>query len=219
MGAWALFVGLIAVDVRHPVEDVAGDFVPVVLTSALGAALYSGWLFAVRRRALQHVAFFFSLIATVHAGVFTGAGGEWDGDEAVAFSLALWALGALWLALSSRDIVRPVAVGSFLASAALLVAPSILEPEARAAGLFLGLSTAGGLMALSVALRRPLLLWVGSVGLFGYLVSIIGVYLSDALGWPLALFLSGVVLLTLAVVTGRLKRITGPPPSGAPSPA
>ncbi len=212
----AVFISLLGVDVGNPDPDSLGEVAPIVLAAASGGTLYAGWLFAMRRRTLQHVALFGGLIATFVGAVMTGAGDDWGGGHTVVLSIALWALGAFWLYLATGGLLRPPPVGQFLASALLLVAPAILSEEARGAGLLLGLATAGGLMVVSVLANRPLVLWVGSVGLFAYLVGIIGVYLSDTLGLPLALLLSGLVLLALAVVTGRLKRLTGQPSAAEP---
>ncbi|MFN2489036.1 MAG: hypothetical protein ABR529_04735 [Actinomycetota bacterium] len=58
---------------------------------------------------------------------------------------------------------------------------------------------------MSVSFGEMVLLGFGTGGLFLFLVQIIGEYLADGLGGPLALFVAGVALLLVALVTVRLK--------------
>jgi len=61
----------------------------------------------------------------------------------------------------------------------------------------------------SVWQRSTPMLIAGAIGLFFYLVSAIVYFLSDSVGTPIALLLSGVVLMGVAVGASRLKRFTG----------
>ncbi len=73
-------------------------------------------------------------------------------------------------------------------------------------GLLLGVATAVALLAASVWLHRTEMLVLGGLGLFGYLVGAIGHFLADSVGLPIALLLSGLVLLGVAIAMARLRK-------------
>jgi len=58
----------------------------------------------------------------------------------------------------------------------------------------------------SVHLKNKALLGLGSIFLASYLVKITSEYFSDSLGWPLALVISGLLLMGVGYFTLRLKR-------------
>jgi len=58
----------------------------------------------------------------------------------------------------------------------------------------------------SVHLKSKALLTFGSLFLASYLVKITGEYFKDSLGWPLALVISGMLLMVVGYLTLRLKR-------------
>jgi hypothetical protein len=72
-------------------------------------------------------------------------------------------------------------------------------------GLALGLMSAAALLYLSVAFSEMVLLGFGTVGLFAFVLQIIGEYLADGLGAPVALLIAGIALLLVALVAVRLK--------------
>jgi hypothetical protein len=73
-------------------------------------------------------------------------------------------------------------------------------------------------MALSVGVRRTVLLGFGALAVFVYLLRLALQYLGETLGAPLALLVAGVVLLGVAVLTARLRHLTEPAPSPASRP-
>ncbi|MDR9452235.1 MAG: hypothetical protein RI637_13580, partial [Acidimicrobiia bacterium] len=64
---------------------------------------------------------------------------------------------------------------------------------------------AGALLAFSVGLRNTMLLGFGAGGIFIFVPQIIFEYFGDTIGVPLALFLTGVVLLGAALLIARLR--------------
>jgi len=71
--------------------------------------------------------------------------------------------------------------------------------------MLLGLVTAGVLLTFSVTLRNTILLGFGAAGIFIFVPQIIFEYFGDTIGVPLALFLTGVVLLGGALLVARLR--------------
>ncbi len=69
---------------------------------------------------------------------------------------------------------------------------------------FLGLVF--GVLYASVHLKSKALLTFGSIFLASYLVKITSEFFSDSLGWPLALVISGLLLMGVGALTLRLKR-------------
>jgi hypothetical protein len=102
---------------------------------------------------------------------------------------------------------RPAAMT--IGAAGAVYAP-MLAMESTGLATLLGVGVAAALLATSVWQRSGPLLVAGAIGLFGYLVGAIVYFLSDSVGVPIALLLSGVALLGVAVVIARLKRFTGP---------
>ncbi|MDX1657582.1 MAG: hypothetical protein R3343_02065 [Nitriliruptorales bacterium] len=66
-------------------------------------------------------------------------------------------------------------------------------------------ATAAGLVAASIPLRRTLLLGLGTAGLFVYVPRIVFTWFGDTLGPPVALFVTGVILMSIALALTRLQ--------------
>ena len=76
-------------------------------------------------------------------------------------------------------------------------------------GLALGVISVGALLYLSVSAGEIVLPALGVGGLFLFLLQIVGEYLTEGLGGPLTLFVAGVLLLSLGLVSIRLKSRIG----------
>ena len=72
-------------------------------------------------------------------------------------------------------------------------------------GLAIGLISATVLLYLRVSFAEVILLGFGIVGLFIFLAQVIGEYLADGIGGPLAVMAAGIALLLLALVAVRLR--------------
>ena len=77
-------------------------------------------------------------------------------------------------------------------------------------GLILGVTVAITMLVASVAWHRMEMLVLGALGLFGYLVGAIVYFLEDTVA--IALLLCGLVLLSVAIGTARLRRFATPGP-------
>lgn len=87
---------------------------------------------------------------------------------------------------------------------ALRIPPDALWAE------ILGVAMAGLLLALAVQIDSTRFLTVGGVGLFAFLTMIVMRHLSDQIGVPVALVLSGAVLIGAALLVARLYRAPAP---------
>jgi len=69
-----------------------------------------------------------------------------------------------------------------------------------------------GIILLSVKLKSKTFLVFGSLFLIGYILKLTGEYFSDGLGWPLALVLSGLIIIGISYYAVRIskKYITNP---------
>jgi uncharacterized membrane protein len=171
------------------------------LIIGVSLSLYAGILYLYRRTSLQQIALAGG-VGFLCGGLSDIAGGDdWFGP-------LLWVAGAAWIALTARGVLNPRrtgfalgAVGALAGSEAVFI--EFFESPERW-GLGLGLLTSAALLYLSVSLGEMVLLGFGTGGLFLFVVQIIGEY-ADGLGGPVALFVAGVVLLFVALVTVRLK--------------
>lgn len=172
------------------------------LIIGLALSLYGGLLYRYRRTSLQQIAVAGG-VAFVCGGLSDLAGGDdW-------FGLLLWVSGVGWIGLTRVGVLTPPRTGFALGAVGVLggaqaVAVEFFEsPEGW--GLALGLISAVALLYLSISFAETVLLGFGIVGLFLFLVQIVGEYLADSLGGPLALLVAGIVLLLVALLAVRLK--------------
>lgn len=175
----------------------------LVLLTGAGTALLAGLLWAVRRQALQHGALFATVLTTLVGSVLCLPG------EAPIWltAVVIWALGAAWGLLGWFRVLEPWWLGMALGSVGATIGPAIGIGEYPWL-LAVGLATSAFLMVVSVPTGQVPLLAVGTVGTFGYLTWAVTRYFSDSLGVPLTLVIVGAVFLVLAVVAGRLTRVS-----------
>jgi hypothetical protein len=121
------------------------------------------------------------------------------------YGLAMWGIGAAWLFLAWGGHLRPEVTGYALGAIAVVLGPQFMRFGEATWPLLLGLVTAGILLTLSVTLRNTILLGFGAAGIFLFVPQIIFEYFEDTIGVPLALFLTGVVLLGAALLVARLR--------------
>jgi hypothetical protein len=190
----AAFVGLLAAQVWH-FGNLSTVLVAAAVTAGYAAAL---WWWA--RTPLQHLAMFAGVAVTVGTGV-----ARVDADMPLwASGLAVWLLSALWVFAVYRGFLPPRGVGYLAAAAGLLVGARLTMDAA--AGHLLALATVGALLAAGVMLRNVWLLAVGAVGIIQVVPATAVRYLPENLGAPLAIFVTGVVLLGVALWLARWSR-------------
>jgi hypothetical protein len=195
----AAFAGLLGLLLGGPRDDA---FDQGSLGAAVGALVLAGALYLLERRALQQLALFVALAATM---VAAGRQLGWSWETVQGYGLLV--LGAGWLELGRRALVVPRRTSETLGSLALLSGPQVLDLAAVGLGdlgLWLGLGLAVTLIVAGSALRRNVPLGIGAAGMVLYLGQIAGEHWRD-LGVPVAILLVGVGLVAAAVVLARLR--------------
>ena len=199
-GGFGWFADVVATDVL----DVDNGYALII---GLALSLYAGLLYYHRRTSLQQIALAGG-VGFICAGLSDVAGGDdW-------FGLLLWLAGTGWIALTRERVLTPRRTGFALGAVGVLVGSEAIalnffeSPDAF--GLILGLASAAGLLYLSVSLSELVLLGFGTVGLFVFVLHIIGEYLAEGLGGPVALLIAGIALLLVALVAVRLKERAKP---------
>ncbi|MGA7282044.1 MAG: hypothetical protein WBZ40_09695, partial [Acidimicrobiia bacterium] len=132
--------------------------------------------------------------------------GEIDTMPDWVFGVALAALGTVWLLLTWGGVLKPVRTSYALGSIGVLLiaVPGGDHMPWPLLGLLAGLA----LMAASVRLDQTVLLGLGVAGLFVYIPMTIFEWFGESLGVPVALLITGLVLLGVVVATIRLRRET-----------
>ena len=144
-----------------------------------------------------------------------------DADTNLVAGLSVWILALAGLALTWFRVLRPTtlayAIGGFVS---LEACQALLGSEGGGPnhlGLYLGIATAAGLIALSVLRRETPLLVLGALALFGFLFGTIAHIFGETLGAPLVLLATGAILLGVAILTMRLRRFPGHHPPTVPT--
>ena len=163
------------------------------------AAAWGLLLWRLHRGPLQEIAVFSALAVFLEA-VLAHLPGPPD-----LHGLPLWGLGAVWAVLGGGRVLPGPATSIALGGTGLLLGAQILSFGWRGGGLALGIVTAVAMLAASVTLRSRALLGFGAAGVLLFLPQIVFEYLGDTLGAPLALLVTGIVLLAGAFLTARLK--------------
>jgi hypothetical protein len=171
------------------------------LAVGAGMSVYSAALWLARQHALENFALFTGLIVTICSAIFIVDATP----PSLAFAIALWGFGLVWVALGWRRYLEPVWLSVSAGALLALIVPSMAAGE-HGWVYALGIGTAAGAMAASVRLRNPP--WGGRGA------SVALQYFHRSLGAPGALAITGVLILGLAVVTSRLMRTTHPAKAG-----
>lgn len=208
---WFVSVGGVAAAVALATHDIGGTSgTTTLLVSGLTTTAYAAALWLPRRRALQNAALLGSLVVAVCGVVAESV----PSPPAIAFALALWALGLTWAVLGWLRVAEPEWTSMPLGVLLALVAPAVgITDHGWVFAIAIG--TAGALMAASVPLRNVPLLAVATVSMFGYLTALLVRYFADSLGVPAALAIAGLLILGLALVSARLLRAARPPADAA----
>lgn len=195
---WLLALGAVA-----GTASVVGEDLFDLEEAALGVAvtlpttIVAGLLWRLRTRALQEVAVVAGLTASSVTLLALSAASldDWGG-------LVVWSIGMAWFGLAWAGIVRPVRTGQVAGAVAALLGPLLMVGAGRP-GLVLGVVTAAAVVAASVVLRETALSGLGVLGLFVFIPQMVFEFFGDALGAPVALLLSGGLLLGVALWLAR----------------
>ncbi len=124
-----------------------------------------------------------------------------DWGPSVAFATA----GVIWLLLTWGGIFEPEKVSYALASIGIL-GIGFFEVLGTMPWPLIGLLAALGLMALAVRLEQGIMLGFGVAGLFLYVPATVFEVWGDTVGVPIALLITGIVLLAGILVAVRLRK-------------
>jgi hypothetical protein len=123
-----------------------------------------------------------------------------------ALGLSFAGLGLVWLLLTWAGAFTPARTSYAIGGIGMLM---IAIPEGnRMPWPLLGLLVGLGLMAASVRLHQNVLLALGVAGLFVYIPMTIFEWFGESLGVPVALLITGLVLLGVVVAIIRLRKDT-----------
>lgn len=199
--AWFLTVAGVLLTVQVAASEVLEiseqDSIIYVAAASLLAAVGLWWA---RSSVLQLVAMgataLFMVIATLS---------RFEPIPDWAFGLSFAGLGGVWLLLTWGGLLEPVRTSYALGGiGTLLISFPMEEMPWPLFGLLVGL----GLMALSVRLNETVLLGLGVLGLFVYIPMTIFEWFGETLGVPVALLITGLILLVVVVGTVRLRKET-----------
>lgn len=188
VGVAAWLAGVIAVDVA------GAEGRPIQVAAGLTATAVAIPLYTLRRKALQHIALFVSAALTV-AAVFMV-------EESIVPAVAVWVFAAAWTVAGGLRRLPPERSAYALGSLGMLIAAQSTAGVSDV-GVWLGLATAIALLGASVIRRDRVLLGFGVVGLFVFLVGTLQRYFGGGAGMAFGLAVSGLVVLTVALVLAR----------------
>jgi hypothetical protein len=194
VGCLATAVGLLSAEIWH----MSGT--ATALASSSATAVYAALLWLAHRSPLQHLAAFLATAFTAGSLV------AWlfQTTEAWGPGLAVWTVSVGWAVLSYGQVLRPPDVGSVAGAVGVLFGAGLTMQ--LAAGHVLALATVAALLVAGVVLRRVWLLAIGALGVVIFVPITASRYLPESFGTPLALFLIGACLLTVALWLARWSR-------------
>lgn len=196
-GALAVAVGLFGADVLDAAPE------SVALLVGIAVAAHSGLRWGLGDRPLQHLICLGGLVAAL-----TGAAATVDGDAVV--GLAVWLLGAGWIVAGSKGLLPPRLLALVAGSIVVLLSPAPLRSWSPRAASLLGLASAAALLIMGIRRRDFSLTLTGALGTLLYLPMTVAEFFGETVAVPLAIILSGVILLALALRTFRRGRPSRP---------
>ena len=179
---------VIAVDVANTEGRVPG------FTAGMTATAVAVPLYLMRRKALQHIALFLSATLVVASAFLV--------EESSVPAFAVWVFAAAWAVAGGIGLLPPDRAAYALGSFAMLMAAQSIA-DTTDAGLWLGLATAGALLAASVVRHERVLLGFGVVGLFMFLMRTIQEYLGGGPAMAAGLAVAGFAVIVVALVLSR----------------
>lgn len=192
--ALAAFVGLLGGQVIHlrPLD--------VAITVAAVGTGYAVVLWLPGRAPLQHLVMFAGAAALTAAVVNRVGPGlsEWVPG------LGVWVLSAGWAVAAYRGYLPPRLIGCLASGIGLLASAQVTMTAWP--GYVFALATVAALLVAGVVLHRVEWLVIGAVGILQTVPQTASRYLPSSVGAPVAIFVVGLVLLTVAVLIARGRR-------------
>ena len=172
----------------------------IALLVGVGTALFAGVLWLLHRTFVQQVALFVALVITV-----TAAAIHLEGNQPAPSGLALWGLGIVWLALGWGGLLHPRRAVYGLGASAFLVGAMGTMPAGDWGYVFALISVAA-LVGLAVVLGDLFMLGIAALGALMVLPASVTHFFPGALAAPLALLVTGIVLVVAALRTTRRRK-------------
>ena len=190
------FAGLFGADVAGLVDEEIG--VAVGLTVVLVGGVL--WLF--RQRSLELVALGVGLAITV----MSASTMIFDGDlSPVIFGSIIWVIGAGFLAGGHFDRMAPALTAKVLGALGIGFGSQVISTEGGVIGAAFATATAGAIMVYAVKFRDDVMLAVGGIMILLFVPQLVFAIFGDSLGAPVALFLTGAALVTIAITITKVR--------------
>lgn len=188
-GAAAFFVGLVG----YEVLDLRGADLALVVTSC--SAVHAAGLWRYSRAFAQEAVCFATLAGTAASAL---AQLETHGETRDTLpGLGIAAVGTVWLWLAVQERLGPGRMSLLLGGVGVLVGAVLVQPSDW--GRFVALSGVLALVALALRIGDLALLGVGALGILMVLPVAMNEWFPGAVAAPLALLVSGAVLVLLAL--------------------
>lgn len=174
--------------------DLASD--DTVLLVGAGSAAVAAVLYARCRSILQHLALFGTVALTAGA---LGARVHWD--EPTIVGLAVWGVGVAWFAAGELGWLAPAGAARYVGAAGAVFSGAALTQSGW--GNVLALLTIAALFAGGVRLDSLGLLGIAAYGVLQIVPASVDYFFPGRLAVPVALLVTGGLLVGLAVVVAR----------------
>lgn len=175
---------------------------PEVVWTLVGAiaAVGAGVMYRSRPSVAQHVMLFAAVLTTIVSLLTLG-----PEAEIFFFGLVVWAYGLVWIMVSRSGVLQPLGSGMVLGAFAMLIGAQMAVGDGASVGTLLGLATAGLLAGAGVMLKEKLTIILGGIGIFWFVPQTMFHFFGEAMGGMFGLFVSGLLLIGLAIWFGRHK--------------
>ncbi len=197
---WAGCVGSLAGALFIVFDLIAGIRVELssTLIGAIATAIAAAMLWK-QRSVIQHVVLFAAALTTVVSLLTLG-----PEPELFVYGFVVWAYALIWLLVARAEVLPSPTVGIVLGGIAMLYGAQIAAIEdAAVIGILLGLATAGLFATAGVVFRERLAIIFGGIGIFMFVPQAMFHFLGETFGGMFGLFLSGLIIIALAIWFGR----------------
>ncbi|MDJ0498627.1 MAG: hypothetical protein QNJ89_12415 [Acidimicrobiia bacterium] len=197
---WAGCVGSLAGALFIVFDSIAGIRVELssTLIGAIATAIAAAMLWK-QRSVIQHVVLFAAALTTVVSLLTLG-----PEPELFVYGFVVWAYALIWLLVARAEVLPSPTVGIVLGGIAMLYGAQIAAIEdAAVIGILLGLATAGLFATAGVVFRERLAIIFGGIGIFMFVPQAMFHFLGETFGGMFGLFLSGLIIIALAIWFGR----------------
>ena len=197
---WAICVGSLGGALFIVFESIAG-YSPEASWTLIGAVAtgVAAPMLWKQRSAIQHVVFFTAALTTVVSALNLG-----PEPELYVYGFVVWAYALVWLLVARAEVLPAPFVGTILGGIAMLYGAQIAAvADTQVVGILLGLATAGLFATAGVVFRERLAIIFGGIGIFMFVPQAMFHFLGETFGGMFGLFLSGLLIIALAVWFGR----------------